>query len=202
MELGSVFLIFTVILLVGLYISRPFFDRKPVRQRRAALENEGLEHQRSALLAEYDRMLNALQELDFDHVLGKIADEDYPMQRTLLRQAGADILRELDSFHSRASQTLLAESQPSAEDRLEAAIAARRGDSPARPDGADRVDASPARVAIPAAAAAASEDLEALISIRRGSRQEKAGGFCPRCGKPVQKSDRFCPKCGAAIKVS
>ena len=202
MELGSVFLIFTVILLVGLYISRPFFDRKPLRQGRAALENEGLEHQRSALLAEYDRVLNALQELDFDHVLGKIADEDYPMQRNLLRQSGADILRELDSFHSRGSQAPLQESQPSAEDRLEAAIAARRGDRPARPDGAGRVGTNPARVAIPAAEAAASEDLEALISIRRGSRQEKAGGFCPRCGKPVQKSDRFCPKCGAAIKVS
>jgi len=28
---------------------------------------------------------------------------------------------------------------------------------------------------------------------------EKSGGFCPRCGKPVQKSDLFCPRCGATL---
>jgi predicted amidophosphoribosyltransferase len=36
-----------------------------------------------------------------------------------------------------------------------------------------------------------------LLADRRRVRQEKAVGFCPQCGGPVQKSDRFCPKCGA-----
>jgi hypothetical protein len=200
MGLGSVFLIFTVILLVGLYVSRPFFDQKPARLARAALENEAQEHQRSALLAEYDRVLNALQELDFDHVLGKIADDDYPQQRSALRQAGADILRRLDAFQPR-NGLALTESQPSVEDRLEAAIAARRMDTPGRPASPATVEATPVPVAVPAAAVAASDDLEALISLRRGAHREKAGGFCPRCGKPVQKSDRYCPKCGAALRV-
>jgi NADH pyrophosphatase NudC (nudix superfamily) len=43
------------------------------------------------------------------------------------------------------------------------------------------------------------DDLEALIAARRRARQEKASGFCPNCGKPVQESDRFCPKCGARL---
>jgi predicted amidophosphoribosyltransferase len=41
--------------------------------------------------------------------------------------------------------------------------------------------------------------MEALIASRRRERPEKAAGFCPRCGKPVQKLDRFCPKCGTAL---
>jgi hypothetical protein len=40
------------------------------------------------------------------------------------------------------------------------------------------------------------DDLEILISTRRRSRLEKAAGFCPQCGNPVQKSDKFCYHCG------
>jgi predicted amidophosphoribosyltransferase len=29
--------------------------------------------------------------------------------------------------------------------------------------------------------------------------QEKAGGFCPKCGRPIHVSDRFCPRCGATL---
>ena len=36
-------------------------------------------------------LLNALQELDFDHGLGKIPVEDYQPQRTLLLQRAANI---------------------------------------------------------------------------------------------------------------
>lgn len=43
-------------------------------------------------------------------------------------------------------------------------------------------------------------DLEARIAARRQARQEKAGGFCPHCGKPVQKSDKFCPRCGGDVQ--
>jgi predicted amidophosphoribosyltransferase len=43
--------------------------------------------------------------------------------------------------------------------------------------------------------------LEAIIASRRRERSEKAGGFCPKCGRPVQKSDYFCPRCGAKTGV-
>ena len=42
------------------------------------------------------------------------------------------------------------------------------------------------------------EDLEDLIAKRRSTRQQKAAGFCPKCGKPILQSDRFCPACGQA----
>lgn len=131
------------------------------------------------LLAERDRVLSALQELDFDAALGKIPAEDYPLQRAELMLAGADVLRKLDGFDQNQSVSC-------AEDRLEAAVAARRADAEA--------SGKPRRRMI-----FGDDEEEEMIAARHRSRSEKAAGFCPHCGKPVQKSDRFCPRCGASI---
>lgn len=179
MDIGSIFLILALVLLVSWFVSRPLMDRK---NEDALLVNrmtaEQREHRRSALLAERDRLLTALQDLDFDNGLGKIPEEDFPQQRQFLLQAGADILRELDTLEPQERKS------GSAEERVEAAVAARRADS-----------ASPRKPL-----ANAEDDLEDLIAARRRSRQEKSAGFCPQCGKPLQKSDQFCSRCGASIQ--
>jgi rubrerythrin len=185
MDLGSLFLILAVLIIVGVFISRPFFMKLAAKNAPQATSEREREH--STLLAEHERLLTALQELDFDHTLGKIPDEDYPTQREELLKAGAGVLRQLDNFEPQVS-TL------AAEDRLEAAIASRRADASARRKG------QPQAAAVAAGPAVVVEDeLEALIQSRRQARPEKAGGFCPRCGRPVQKSDQFCPKCGAKL---
>jgi hypothetical protein len=88
MQLASVFLLLIVFLLVALYVALPFVRR--VRGVR------GVDQALSALLTERDRVLTALQELDFDNSLGKIPAEEYPSQRAVLVQRGAEILRQLD----------------------------------------------------------------------------------------------------------
>ena len=168
MELTAIFFSLAVLVLVGIYLYAPFMER---RARRVTQE----EHELSALMAERDRVVNSLQELDFDFKLGKIPEEDYPTQRASLLQKGADILRKIDSL---APQII---STQDTEARLEKAIAARRA------------DASVARAEV------ADDDLEAMISTRRKGRKEKSAGFCPRCGKPVMVSDRFCPSCGKSL---
>ncbi len=184
MDIGSIFLILGLLVVVGLFISRPFLERQatPVTPE---------EQQRSALLAERDRVLNALQELDFDHTMGKIPDEDYPAQRTLLLQQGAQILRELDAYQAPSPGEVLADD---AEERIEAVIAARRGEVVV-PVGSN---GSGTRIA----AASPDDDLEVMIAGRRRERKEKAAGFCPQCGSPVQVSDRFCPRCGTTLAAS
>jgi hypothetical protein len=168
MDLTAIFFSLAVLILVGIYLYAPFIER---RARRITEE----EHELSALMAERDRVINSLQELDFDHKLGKIPKEDYPVQRANLLQKGADILRRIDSL---APQTVSAQDT---EARLERAIAARRA------------DASLARVEV------SDDDLESMISARRKSRSSKSAGFCPRCGKPVMVTDRFCPSCGKSL---
>jgi len=176
MDIGSIFLILGLLILVGLFISRPFCERK-------ATVVSGQEHEFSALMAERDRVLNALQELDFDHSLEKIPEADYPVQRATLLQSGAEILRRLDALLSEASSGDL-------EARMEAAIAARSQ--------ASSVETGRRNLR---AIYGPDDDLEALLANRRRSRIEKSAGFCPQCGSPVQQSDRFCPKCGASLQA-
>jgi hypothetical protein len=218
MDIGSLLLILALLILVGLFVSRPLFDQKEYAPGRAMADSsDPADHERSSLLAERDRLLNALQELDFDHALGKIPEEDYPAQRARLVQQGAAVLRRLDEIQ-------VGSSQDDTEARLEAAIAARRADAgrqageqaeavtvgqnTSTPNGHKPAPASPDVAAANKPATASrgvvtvsspDDSLEALLADRRRTRQEKSGGFCPQCGRSVQKSDRFCPKCGAKL---
>jgi len=170
MEISSILLILAVFVMVGAYVYLPFIARA-----RRARPNES--HEVSALKAERDRVINSLQELDFDFNLGKIPEGEYPGQRTSLLQKGADILRRLDELAPAASSAVNAEA------RIEKATAAGRADSGAKttiPNDSD-------------------DDLEVMIAARRRGQTSKSAGFCPKCGKPVLVSDKFCPACGKSL---
>jgi NADH pyrophosphatase NudC (nudix superfamily) len=168
MQLTAIFFTLAVLIFVGIYLYAPFIDR---RARRVTEE----EHELSALMAERDRVINSLQELDFDYKLNKIPEEDYPTQRANLLQKGADILRQIDAIAPQPA------SAQAADARIEKAIAARRADAAvARPEVSD-------------------DDVESMIAARRKTRKEKSSGFCPKCGKPIMVSDRFCPSCGKSL---
>jgi hypothetical protein len=175
MDLAAIFFSLAILILVGMYLYAPFMER---RAQRVTEE----EHELSALMAERDRVINSLQELDFDFKLGKIPEEDYPTQRASLLQKGADILRKIDTLAppSPFGRGDGGEGQ-NTEARLEKAIAARRADG--------------AR----AEAEVSDDDLEAMIIARRKRHKNKSAGFCPRCGKPVMVTDRFCPSCGKSL---
>lgn len=169
MEITSVLLILAVLILVGLYLYAPLTERG-----RKIKTNDS--HEISSLMAERDRVINALQELDFDFNLGKIPAEDYPEQRADLLQKGAQILRRLDELAPEVS------SGRDATTRIEKAAAAKRADSNAtNPQISD-------------------EDIEAMIAARRKKMKSKSAGFCPKCGKPVLAADKFCASCGKALK--
>ncbi len=187
MDLGSTFLVLALLILIGLYITRPFFEKQAVSPSKNFDQEGETEHQRSSLLAERDRLLTKIQELDFDNTLGKIPEEEYPEQRKLLLLQGVEVLKKLDGIQEKAADEAI-------EARLEAVIAARRADA--------------ARTVQPAAVAPVGawqdtaperedDEIERLVSTRRQERKELSSGFCYKCGKPIQKSDVFCPKCGA-----
>ena len=198
MDIAALFFTLAILILVAMYLYAPLARRyaRPITEE---------EHELSALMAERDRVINALQELDFDFKLGKIPNEEYPAQRANLLQKGADILRKIDeltpaeasgSKYEAAQQpkkpsrrraklpetpsdvSVVAENE---EDQIEQAIATRRADASIKQR--DLTD----------------EDIESMISARRMKRKEKSAGFCPKCGKPVLISDRFCPSCGKAL---
>jgi hypothetical protein len=177
MDLGAIFLLLTVLILVAMFVARPFTGRP------RALT--GGDPTLSTLLVERDRVLNALQELDFDYILGKIPAEDYPAQRKKLVQRGAQVLRQMDALtpSSTPNKRRGRGERESAEDRIEATVARLRADTAKKP----------------ASSMVSDEDLENLIARRRSLRKDKAAGFCPKCGKPIMQSDAFCPSCGHAL---
>ena len=175
MELGTLFILLSLLIIVALYVLSPFTRRssRPVE--------DNLE--RLSLLTERERVLEALQELDFDAALGKVPAEEYPARRTELLEKGAGILRQLDAL---APSTSSGRSAPKK-----------------KKDIAWKVETGHA--ALPAETSAKSaplsdEDVEDLIAKRRSGRKDKAAGFCPKCGKPALQSDLFCPSCGEALK--
>ena len=168
MQIVSIFFTLAISIFVGVFLYMPFLER---RARRVTEE----EHETSALLAERERVFNSLQELEFDHSLGKVPEEDYPTQRANLLQKGADVLRKLDELAP-------IKVDGDKDSRIERAIAARRKNG-AGQNPKDNLD----------------DDIESMISARRTGRKEKAAGFCPKCGKPVMASDKFCPSCGKSL---
>jgi len=168
MDIGSILLILAILILVVVYITQPLMQRNA-----ASVSDEEQEY--SALLADRDRVLNILQELDFDHTLGKIPEDIYPSERTALLQRGAAILRKIDEYKG---QPALDEATA----RLEAAM---------EPHSKDEADADSPGIE--------DDPLEAMIANRLYAREGKSSGFCPQCGHAVQQSDHFCPKCGQPL---
>jgi hypothetical protein len=166
MQIGS------LILLLGLLVSVAWFVGQPF-SRRGLRRGLADDNKFSSLLAERDQVLDALQELDFDHSMGKIPAEEYPAQRAALLTKGAEILRQLDSVKT---------GQPSIQSDADYELRITQGAY------VQVVNWSP------------DDEIESLIAARRASRKVRSGGFCPACGRPVLASDRFCPACGKAVQ--
>jgi hypothetical protein len=124
MDLAAVLFLIALLLAVSLYLVTPLISDRP----RGRVEET---QEVSSLLAERERLLNALQELDFDFQLGKIPEEDYPEQRQDLVRRGVDVLKKLDALAAsrpkRAPSAAPAEALLS-DDEIESMLAARRKD--------------------------------------------------------------------------
>lgn len=175
MEIGSVFLVLAVLIIAGMYLYAPFTARAGTMY-----SNNNEEHELSALKAERDRVINSLQELDFDFKLGKIPADDYPEQRQTLLQKGAEILRQLDEMEALSPNPSPKGRGESEETRIEKAAAKKRADDSSETEVDDK-------------------EIEIMIKARRKQIKNKSAGFCPKCGKPVLVTDKFCPACGKAL---
>lgn len=169
MDLGAILILLALLIAVGMFLAAPLLRGARPRPLDQSPES-------SALLAERDRVINALQELDFDYKLGKVPEDGYPAQRAELLQRGASILKALDELAPPVSNR----ANPS--DRIEQAVA---DDPTAEAENSGDLG---------------DERIESLLAARRAARRDKSAGFCPHCGKPVLLNDRFCPNCGKSLQ--
>jgi hypothetical protein len=169
MDIGAILLIIALLVAVGLFLAAPLIGGAG---RGVTPESQ----EASTLMAERDRVIAALRELDFDFQLGKVPTEDYPPQRTDLLEKGADILRKLDAIAPPARVPRSGERS-----RIEQAAAGKGNPAQANAEIAD-------------------DKIESMLAARRAERGGKSAGFCPRCGKPILVTDQFCPNCGKGLK--
>ncbi len=92
MDIVALLLTLAVLILVGAYLYAPFL--------RGYGKRVTDEERELSARAERERVLDSLQELDFDFKLGKIPEGEYPGQRASLLQKGADILRKIDELNA------------------------------------------------------------------------------------------------------
>jgi len=89
MNILSLVLLFALAFLVVWMLSKPLFDaRNPDGDQ--ALQRQ------ASLQAERERLLSALQELDFDHGVGKMSTVDYTAQRAALMAEAVNVERRIE----------------------------------------------------------------------------------------------------------
>lgn len=153
MEIGAILLTLAVFFGAGLFVSKPFLF--PEKKHNVDAENTEI----SSLLAEKDRFLGLIQELEQDHTLGKITDEDFPSMRADLMQKASKVLRKIDDRKS-SSISIAAPAVKDQTTDIEDLLAKRRAQKIGRSDG---------------------------FCPHCGKAIVKADKFCPSCGKNIAK---------------
>ncbi len=138
------------------------------------------------LLAQRDAAFQALRELNFDHRVGKITDEDFVAFEARLKQAAANSLRALDGLETEIDEELDSVIERSIRQRHAGLVASGRScpacGKPAAPE--DKFCAA-CGAALPSQRAPAN-DVAATLA-------------CSACGQPYQPGDRFCAGCGQTL---
>ncbi len=173
LTIGSILLGGALVLIVVLFLARPFAAGEDEEQR---IGREAVD----ALLLRKESLLREIRELDDDYEAAKVAPEMYRHNRPLLLKQAALVMKQLDEH----GYTEAAEIPADVDARIEAAV--RRARSPEQID--DQIEAA---VRQARARAATSATASAAATPTAG-----AARFCPACGRPVEPDDRFCPKCG------
>ncbi len=166
MDTGSWLLLLSIILLVGLIISRPFF-RESESNVPGDSDLDSLSGELAELAIEKENLLTSLQDLDNDHDLERLPDEAYAGRREVLLHASARVIHRMDALEKQvsAAQTVN-EKAPLIEtkgisggrDEIEEMISARRK---------------------------LRDEVSAGFCPRCGKVIQKSDQYCPACGSKV-----------------
>ena len=139
------------------------------------------------LLAQRDAAFQALRELNFDHRVGKVSDEDFVVFEANLREVAAASLKALDDWEAKADLSLDRVLERSIDARRVALLGSERScPGCGRPAFADDKFCAACGSALPL------EAPEPILAVA-------APDLCPKCDRPFAANDRFCGNCGAQL---
>lgn len=119
MELGSFLIVLLIFFLSGFYVLRPIFVGSSIGGRAGSTK-------RDSLVAERERLLNSIEELDLELELKKISDAEHARNRDILLSDAAKVLKELDELPRSKTGKRKKAASPKDSDDLEKMIAERR----------------------------------------------------------------------------
>jgi hypothetical protein len=182
---GSLLLSLAIIALVIFFLVRPWLVSSEKHEAITRLEQ--LTYRKDALLAQ-------IKQLDFDHEVGVIPEDEHQRLRLKLVTETAVVIQQLDAL----PQPKQKQAKPAP------AVKAK----PAKQQPAPQVKAKPAA---PPPAAKAETDIDAAIEAAVAKlRQPQNSSLqtppvngtiltCPQCDREVKADDRFCAGCGQSI---
>ncbi|MDH3944156.1 MAG: zinc ribbon domain-containing protein [Anaerolineae bacterium] len=120
MDFSSIIFITGILLLVVLFVGWPLSSQ-------GRMAGRILDPRVSGLMAERDRILDALADLDNDQLMGKLDPVNYKTQRAQLVEQGAEILHSLEPIQTgKGDKPSSTPDRASTDDPIEAMIAKRR----------------------------------------------------------------------------
>jgi hypothetical protein len=155
MEIGAILIVVAILIFVIGFIIKPLMEDMSKLQ---AESPDKVSH----LLAERDRLMTAILELDFDNELGKVPEDVFKAHREDLSSRTVAVMKELEKVEGKAESLSAEEAkQPEREpaDEIEKMINARR--------------------------AAKDKTTGAKFCSECGSKIQKGDNFCMSCGKAL-----------------
>ncbi len=119
MVLSSILILLGIFILAGVIIIRPFLVELDTRGESGPGKND-------SLLAERERLLSAIEDLDLEYDLKKISSREHTRNRDILLSQAAEVLMQLDKLKKASPAGKFISSAPGGEDDLEDMIEARR----------------------------------------------------------------------------
>jgi len=119
MEFGSVLIVIFIFLLSGLYILRPFLISTDTGGGAGSTT-------RDLLVAEKERLLLAIEELDLEFELKKISSDEHTRNREVLLVEAVTVMKELDNLPKNEAAKRKETATVRESDNLEKMIADRR----------------------------------------------------------------------------
>ena len=170
MNIGAILVGIAVLIGLVAYIARPLFAQpseggrdtsRPLFEEpsRGGWEYATNGDSRSNFTARRDAIYALIRELDADHLIGTINDQDYQALRGQYVTEGVSVLKQLDALPSRDGRAGL-------ETEIEASVLALR-----------RMHATPGT---------APQELAARFCTQCGHPTDSEDRFCARCGTPIK----------------
>ena len=171
LTLGSILLGGALVVIVVLYLARPFALPE---DEAARVDRETLD----GLLLRKDALLRDIRELDEDYEAAKVAPEMYRAARPKMVKQAAILMKQLDEAGYADTPTVAVDAQ-SVDAQIEAAVSRLR--TPEQIDAQIEAAIRQTRQQPPAPAT-------------NGTTQ-----YCPQCGRRVEPDERFCARCGRKL---